>query len=176
MKAQYFIFVTSLLFLNGSCAIPNAEQSHTHSPYSGQEKQAVKALSDSDIASYLNGEGMGLAKAAELNGYPGPMHALENEGALEMSSEQKAEAQKSFQKMKHEAVRLGKQLVDHEKELDSLFSQNKIDSAVLREKTESIGKIQGNLRDVHLQAHLEMMKILSPEQVDKYNRLRGYKN
>ena len=176
MKAQYLIFGTLLLLMSGSCTSHKTEQSHSHSPYSGQEKQAVKALSDSDIASYLNGEGMGLAKAAELNGYPGPKHVLENEGSLEMSSEQKAEAQKSFQKMKDEATRLGKQMVDHEKELDSLFSQNKIDSAVLREKTETIGKIQGDLRDVHLQAHLEMMKILSPEQVDKYNRLRGYKN
>lgn len=176
MKARYLFFVVSLLFLDGSCSNPKTEQSHNHSPYSGQEKQAIKALTDAEIASYLNGEGMGLAKTAELNGYPGPKHALENEVALEMSSEQRAEAQKILRKMKDEATRLGKQIVDHEKELDNLFDQKKIDNTLLRERTETIGRIQGNLREVHLQAHLEMMKILSPEQVDKYNRLRGYED
>jgi hypothetical protein len=51
-------------------ALALAQQSH--SPYAGQEKRAVKTLSpDEEIQALLNGRGMGLAKVAELNHYPG---------------------------------------------------------------------------------------------------------
>ena len=46
------------------------------SPYAGEEAREIKALSTAETKSYLSGEGMGLAKAAELNGYPGPSHVL----------------------------------------------------------------------------------------------------
>jgi len=174
-KRKIFVTATAL-FLLAACNHAPSEEGHSHSPYSGQEKRIVKALSGSDVTSYLNGEGMGLAKAAELNGYPGPKHILENESALGLSSEQKADVQKSFGKMKDNAVDLGKQIVEKEKELDSLFSHNKIDNSMLQEKTQTIAQLQGDLRKTHLQAHLEMMTILSPVQIEKYNRLRGYKN
>src|SRR5262245_46650234 len=44
----------------------------TASPYAGQEQRAIKALSDEEIRDLLEARGMGLAKAAELNPYPGP--------------------------------------------------------------------------------------------------------
>src|SRR5687767_11125254 len=47
------------------------------SPYVGQEDRAIKALDAKDVDGLLAGSGMGYAKAAELNGYPGPMHVLE---------------------------------------------------------------------------------------------------
>jgi hypothetical protein len=46
------------------------------SPYAGQQTRAIKALAPEDLAALRNGEGMGMAKAAELNGYPGPAHVL----------------------------------------------------------------------------------------------------
>jgi hypothetical protein len=45
-------------------------------PYADQQTRSIKSLSEEDIAALLNGEGMGMAKAAELNGYPGPKHVL----------------------------------------------------------------------------------------------------
>jgi Spy/CpxP family protein refolding chaperone len=161
--------------LTGACAGHN-QQSHEHSPYSGQEKRAIKSLSDEDVKAYTNGDGMGFAKLAELNGFPGPKHILENEAAIELSPEQKAEVEKSFQKMKGRAIELGKQIVEKEKELDDLFQQNKIDTVVLQQKTSNIANLQAELRVAHLEAHLEMKKLLSPAQVEKYNRLRGYQN
>lgn len=149
---------------------------HQHSSYQGQETRAIKSLSDADIAAYTNGDGMGFAKIAELNGFPGPKHILENESSMNLSAEQKTEVQKSYDKMKQKAVELGKQIVEREKELNELFQQNKIDETTLQEKTQSIAKLQGELRGVHLQAHLEMKKILSPQQVENYKRLRGYQN
>jgi hypothetical protein len=48
----------------------------------------VKTLSDEQIADLKAGRGMGLALAAELNGYPGPSHAVELAGPLDLSGEQ----------------------------------------------------------------------------------------
>jgi hypothetical protein len=44
----------------------------------------------------------------------------------------------------------------------------------LRAIVADIVKLQGELRFTHLNAHLEMKKILSPQQVAKYDELRGY--
>ena len=37
----------------------------------------IKALSDHEVSALLDGHGSGFAKAAELNGYPGPTHVLD---------------------------------------------------------------------------------------------------
>jgi hypothetical protein len=47
------------------------------SPYSGMQTRSIKALSEQQVADLTAGRGMGLALAAELNGYPGPFHVLE---------------------------------------------------------------------------------------------------
>ena len=47
------------------------------SPYGGFAERPMKALSAEQIADLRAGRGMGLALAAELNGFPGPVHALE---------------------------------------------------------------------------------------------------
>ncbi len=52
--------------------ITPAAWAQTHQPYAGLQARPVKALSDQQIADLKAGRGMGLALAAELNGYPGP--------------------------------------------------------------------------------------------------------
>ena len=47
------------------------------SKYIGQERREIKSLSNDDIKELRAGAGWGLAKAAELNGLPGPKHILE---------------------------------------------------------------------------------------------------
>src|SRR5207244_4142384 len=47
------------------------------SPYAGQQRRSVKALSEQQLSDLQAGRGMGLALPAELNGYPGPSHVLE---------------------------------------------------------------------------------------------------
>ena len=172
MKKFYLLIVAIFpVFLATAC-----HQGGHHSAYAGQENQAIKALSDEDVQSYLNGEGMGLAKAAELNGFPGPKHILEIKDKLNLTPEQESAVQNSFEQMKSEAVSLGKKIVEKEKELDKLFSDNGISSEVVATKTREISELQGNLRNVHLRAHLEMKKTLSSEQIDIYKKTRGYTN
>lgn len=176
MKLKLIFTVSLLTIFIASCGGTHDQHTHTQSPYNGEEKREIKAISETDVQNYLEGNGMGLAKAAELNGFPGPKHILENESNLDLSAEQKRAVQSSFDKMKTRAADLGKQIVEGEKHLDKLFGNSEITSEILQNKTQEIAKLQGDLRNLHLQAHLEMKQILSPEQVDKYNRLRGYKN
>ena len=65
-----------------------ATQTRTPSLYSGMETRRVKALSEEQIADLEGGRGMGLALAAELNGYPGPLHVLELAETLDLTDEQ----------------------------------------------------------------------------------------
>lgn len=61
----------------------------TQGPNAGQESYRIKSLSEAEVQNYLNGRGMGLAKPAELNRYPGPMHVLELAEKLQLSALQK---------------------------------------------------------------------------------------
>ena len=70
MKAPIWVLFVLLFPLN-------AFAQQKPSPYEGQESRDIKALSDEEIRGLLNGQGMALAKAGELNHYPGPMHVLE---------------------------------------------------------------------------------------------------
>ena len=117
---------------------------------------------------------MAIAKAAELNGYPGPMHALEHPAALALDAGQVAALKEIQARMAASAKPLGAAIVDAERALDRLFAERRIDRAALAEATAGIAKLQGELRAVHLAAHLETRAALSEEQVARYNALRGY--
>jgi Spy/CpxP family protein refolding chaperone len=146
----------------------------SHSPYAAQEQRAIKALSDDGIRALLNGQGMGLAKAAELNHYPGPRHVLDMASQLGLSETQRAEAQQIYDHMHQEAVRLGNLLIAKERELDRLFASKEIDVPTLQDVVRAIAQLQGELRITHLQAHVDMRHILSPDQIARYDVLRGY--
>jgi hypothetical protein len=96
----------------------------------------------------------GAAKAAELNGYPGPAHVLELGGDLALSAEQRARTQAVWQAMDARARALGQQVVDAERELDALFASKQVTRERLGEQLDRIGVLQAQLRAVHLEAHL----------------------
>jgi len=104
--------VASLLMLAAS-ALAGAQDHH---PYAGQHERSVKALSDDEIKQYLAGAGMGYAKAAELNGYPGPMHVLELADKLALSAEQRDAITEALQIMRQRlnffaALRLSRKII-----------------------------------------------------------------
>lgn len=143
-------------------------------PYAGEEQREIKALSPQEIQQYLAGKGMGLARAAELNHYPGPMHVLELAGPLGLSAEQKRHTQAVFTAMQAGAKRQGAMLVEKERTLDRLFADGTITPEKLQSLLVAIAGVQAEIRRIHLAAHLEQKKILTAEQVTKYNALRGY--
>ena len=77
-------------------------------PYAGSQARDIKALSPAQIAQLRAGEGMGLALAAELNGYPGPRHVLDLGAELGLTDAQRARFQQLFDAMKRRRCRLGK--------------------------------------------------------------------
>jgi Spy/CpxP family protein refolding chaperone len=147
---------------------------HTHSPYAGEQSRDLKALSEKEIASYLAGEGMGFAKSAELNSYPGPRHVLEAAEQLGLSDTQRETTQRVFDEMQAEAKRLGAAIVAKEAALERAFRGRAITDAKLREMLAELARLQGELRYAHLEAHLLTKNLLSREQIAKYDKLRGY--
>lgn len=153
------------------------EQNTAVSPYVGQESRAIKSLSNDDIELLQEGSGVvfgGMAKPAELNGYPGPKHILELADELELTSSQRKSISVLFNEMQTEAIRLGSELVDIEKEIDKQFVNKIVSKTSLQELLKDSAFLYGELRSTHLQAHLKTIDILSQEQVALYNQLRGY--
>jgi hypothetical protein len=144
------------------------------SPYVGQTSRSIKALSDEEVADYLSGKGMGLAKAAELNGYPGPAHVLELATQLELSPAQRVNTEAIFERMQTSARAAGRRLVDEERRLDELFVSKAISPTLLHQTLDSIASLQSAVREIHLRAHLEQAEVLSAAQAMKYWHLRGY--
>lgn len=144
------------------------------SPYAGMETRPVKALSQQQIADLKAGRGMGLALAAELNGYPGPVHVLELADALALSGEQRTATKALIDEMKAETIPIGERIIAEETALDRLFGEGHVTRTSLDATTARIGAAQGELRAAHLRYHLAMAALLSPSQVAHYRELRGY--
>jgi len=153
---------------------PSPGQPSLGQPYAGLQSRTVKALSDQQVADLRAGQGMGFALAAELNGYPGPLHVLELAEPLRLSAEQVARTRMLFESMRGEALPLGEQLIRQETELNALFAGRTITPASLDSATRAIGETHAVLRAVHLRYHLAMMDVLSADQVRDYGILRGH--
>jgi hypothetical protein len=142
--------------------------------YAGLQTRSIKTLSEQQIADLRAGRGMGLALAAELNGYPGPIHAIELADQLRLTTEQVSKLKALFEAMKAETIPLGATLISQERGLNDDFAGHTITLASLETTTARIGATQAALRAAHLKYHLSTVAILSPEQVARYNQLRGY--
>ncbi len=172
MKTITLYFLSLIVILSASAHAENS--SKFVSKYVGEEQRAIKSLSTEDLNELKAGAGWGLAKAAELNGLPGPKHILEMKNEIELSPEQEKEITGLFESMKSRAVILGNELIDLERELNNHFAQNTIDESLLSSLLEKISATYMKLRFVHLATHLKTPGILGREQIKKYNQLRGY--
>lgn len=151
-----------------------AQHTHDASPYAHRERSEIAALTLQEIADLQAGAGMGFALAAELNHHPGPKHALELADSLGLTAEQANALEAVRSRMSREAIRLGEEIIGAEAELDRRFAHAHVDAGILREMTDRIAILYGELRFVHLVAHLETTRVLSTEQIEAYDRLRGY--
>ena len=107
-------------------------------PYAGMQTRPIKALSEQQVADLGAGRGMGLALAAELNGYPGPSHVLELADKLDLTADQRASVQRLFDSMKMEAVPLGSKLIEQEAELDRQFADRIVTPESLKASTAAV--------------------------------------
>jgi hypothetical protein len=144
------------------------------SPYAGMQQRPIKALSEQQIADLKAGRGMGLALAAELNGYPGPAHLLQLADKLALSGAQRDRINQLFDDMLAEALPIGAKLIEQETALDEKFAARTITPDDLKVMTAQIGATQAELRTTHLKYHLKTPQILSAQQTRQYVILRGY--
>src|SRR6195952_1891518 len=101
--------------------IMTATAASAQTPYAGMQTRPIKALSEQQVADLGAGRGMGLALAAELNGYPGPSHVLELADKLELLPDQRTSIQRLFASMKAEALPLGTKLIKQESDWENHF-------------------------------------------------------
>jgi Spy/CpxP family protein refolding chaperone len=165
--SRFYVVIATLLFSTFAF-------SASPTPYAGQQSREIKSLSPQEVSDYLAGKGMGLAKAAELNGYPGPAHVLELAEPLDLSAEQRRQTEALFSTMQANAIAAGKTLIAEERTLDQLFASNLISAMTLQGALSRIAEQQARVRLSHLETHLTQAKILSPQQLVRYSELRGY--
>lgn len=144
------------------------------SPYQGEENSEIKAMNSTRVEGLLRGDGMDIARAAELDHYPGPRHALDLATELELSDSRIAQSEAIFEHMQSEAMRLGRLLVAGEQMLDRLFRQATVSAETLAGRLSELGDTRTRLRGIHLQAHLEQGQLLTEQQVNRYDLERGY--
>lgn len=165
---------TILVTLIACCVAVPARAQHAHSPYAGEETREIKALSAEQLVGLHAGDGLGYALAAELNGVPGPKHVIELADQLQLTEEQRERTRAVLEAMRSRAVELGEQLVEVERRLDEGFSRKTVDDEGLATLLAESARLEGELRLTHLQAHLRMLEILEPGQVESYRHLRDY--
>lgn len=156
------------------CAARTVYGQERLSPYADETDREIKALAPEEVGGLLDGAGLGFAKAAELNGVPGPRHVLELASELALSDEQRSRIQVVYDRMHTEAVELGTLVVELERELDRAFGDPGLTPEEVGRLTSEIGRERGRLRATHLVAHLETAEVLSSEQIARYGHLRGY--
>lgn len=167
--AAFTLFATILLMIGWGYFNQPAR-----SPYVAQQESPVRGLSSQEIDDLLNGRGAGYARTADLNNYPGPRHALDLQRQLNLSSEQTTQIQLVFERMQAQAKEIGQKIVHREGQFSAAFANGTISETELKSQTEDLALLYGQLRAVHLQAHLQIKPLLSTEQIAEYNTLRGY--
>lgn len=169
--------LSTLLLALSICVPLSALGQHNHgpqTPYAGMQNRAVKSLSDDDIKELRRGGGWGLALAAELNGMPGPAHLLELKAQIPLTDDQVAKTQALLNDMRKAAIPTGERLIAAETALETAFAKGAINEASLRGLLAESESARTELRFIHLSQHFKTVQYLKPEQIKRYNILRGY--
>src|SRR5215470_6195143 len=170
------IVPASAVLLTLFLAMPVTGQDRLTSPYRGEPTSPISGLTPDEVSALRDGSGMGLARAAELNSYPGPRHVLDavRDGRLQASADQVRQTTAIFVGMRQEAQRVGAQILAEEASLDAAFKAGTITETNLRSRVARIAELEGKLRAIHLAAHLATRAVLTEDQVRQYDMLRGY--
>ncbi len=126
-----------------------------------------------DRDALLNGDSEGMAAYAASNGYPSPKDVLDLAEELGLSAKQKYDIREMADEIRTRARVLGKMIVKVEEELHFSFNSGMIGQESVEEDAESIGKMRGTLRGIHLSAYLKTKEILTEKQFAAFTRLRN---
>jgi len=129
---------------------------------------SVHAQIPADREALLNGDGNDQALYAELNGYPGPKHILDLASKLALTARQKHDIRELYNDTRTRARVLGKLIVKVEEEMHYAFNSGMLARESIEDDAESVGKMRGTLRGVHLAAHIKTRELLTKNQIKQY--------
>ena len=153
-----------------ACALRASAQTGpdtTHSP--------VRTLSGAQYNAYLKGTDLNdQSYVAELNHYPLPDEVLKYKKELDLSPSEikQLTGVVAFLNMKKKEI--GESVIHNEKMLDSLFRTRKIDEGSIIFYSNRYGLYEGEYRTVVLQACFRTEKILTPQQIRKFEALKKH--
>lgn len=176
MKVKTIVLVGLVVLLITPGTALLAQTRHNRSPYAGQFSPSapIRALSPEEVRQIAVGEGAGLAKAAELNGVPGPRHVLDMASGLGLTPAQRTRIQTIYDDMHAKAVILGRRYLRAQEALEKDFRTGRLSAASLANRVAEVNRIRGELETVHLAAHLATAGVLTRDQIAHYNKMRGY--
>ncbi|MGB3544772.1 hypothetical protein, partial [Rubrivirga sp.] len=171
-----FRIVLAIAFVTALATGVSAQHDHSgHNHAPGEHNSRVPSgLTASDAEGLLSGAGLGMARPAEVNGYPGPLHVLELAEPLLLTDEQRETAEQLRAEMLEEAIPLGRQLIDAERSLDAVFLSGTATTDDVERAVAIAAAAHARLRAVHLRTHLAMRDAMTDDQIAAYARLRGY--
>jgi hypothetical protein len=172
--AAYVGIIVISLVIGGAIGYTVASNQPPLSPYVEQMASPIRGLSIQEVDDLLEGRGAGYARTAELNSYPGPRHLLDLAEPLTLSPVQIAQFTRIFNSMEREAQSIGADIVEAEQHLSASFADTTISDETLSHQISDLADLYGQLRGVHLQAHIQSRSLLTEEQIAHYNTLRGY--
>lgn len=145
-------------------------------PYADQydPDAVIRSLAPDEIDQIRHGEGAGFALPAELNGLPGPRHVLDLDHELHLSHEQRMQVQHIYDEMWTAVVPAGEAYLAAVEALEQDIRKGSVTEETLAERVADVYRLEGELATAHLVAHLRTAEILTAEQIDQYQRLRGY--
>lgn len=174
MGIKHFALILMAVPYTVLCQTHDGNHGSTPSVYAGEETRLIKSLSEQDLEEIARGGGWGLARAAELNGVPGPTHLLELAEDIGLTEQQRGDIEVIRAQMQADATTAGERFVAAERAVDEAFQQGAPNAEALERLVAEAGQARAALRLVHLNAHLLTLPLLTDAQVSQYSVLRGY--
>jgi Spy/CpxP family protein refolding chaperone len=143
---------------------------HGHGHEGGHQAAQACAVEFDKVVG--EGRGFGMAFAADQNGYPGPMHVLELKDRLKLTAGQEAKAQALMHAMFSESKPKSARLLELEAKLRRLFADRTADVTAVRATVAEVERARGEVRLVHLLAHLKTRELLTEDQRRIYHEAR----
>ena len=72
------------------------------------------------------------------------------------------------------AIAKGEEILRAEQQLAEILESGTATRGTVVRLTQHLGALRGDLQAIHLNAHIETTRVLTPRQISEYAELRGY--
>ena len=162
---RYFLAGLLLFILSATQAQTPVDSANVkHSP--------LKTLTDVQYRALISGTDIyNMYAVALLNHYPDPEKVLKFKKELQLSPIQVNKLTPIVKELRRKKLEMGLIIIKNETVMDSLFRTNIINDGALVFYANRYGLYQGELRNAILQACLVTRKMLSRQQINKFDAL-----